>query len=118
MQAALPAEVPVDRPVVQHTPGPWSVASFRSADNSDDLIATVAVVGEFVVGPQFDHPHQTNYENHGSDASDAAVISDAPDMPASLLAYDRWADAVACRDPELEAIRRQMRAAIAKAKGG
>jgi hypothetical protein len=35
----------------------------------------------------------------------------------ALQAYERWADKTICRDPELAAIRAQMRAAIARATG-
>jgi hypothetical protein len=39
------------------------------------------------------------------------------ELLAALKAYDAWADKTICKDPELKAIRDQMRAAIAKAEG-
>lgn len=42
-------------------------------------------------------------------------IEAAPDLLEALLLYEAWADKTTCRDAELAAIRKRMRAAIAKA---
>lgn len=41
----------------------------------------------------------------------------APDMLAALQSYEAWADKTICKDVELSGIRKQIRAAIARATG-
>jgi hypothetical protein len=46
-----------------------------------------------------------------------AMKAQRDELLAALKDYDAWADKTICKDPELKAIRDQMRAAIAKAEG-
>ena len=45
------------------------------------------------------------------------LIAAAPELLEALEAYDAWTDKTFCTEPELKAIRNQIRAAINKATG-
>lgn len=105
----------------KHTPGPWGVATWPADGPVECLIATVAFVGDCVVGPEFENAHSVNYERHGSVEADARLIAAAPELLAALREMrdrcemrDRW-------EPECDAADRRMldaaNAAIAKATG-
>jgi hypothetical protein len=67
-----------------HTPGPWGYAEHKGRESPP--IATVAVVEEWIVGPEFDDPNMVCYDDHGSAEADAKLISAAPELLAALKA--------------------------------
>lgn len=64
----------------QHTEAPWAYAKC----DSDTGIATVCIVGDFVVGPDHGSPGMASYDNHGTDEADARLIAAAPELLAAL----------------------------------
>ena len=96
---------------MSYTPGPWTD---ESPDESQWGVydAHGQSIGQaHQIKPMKDDPYQTER------TANARLMAAAPELLAALKAYDAWADKTICKDPELKAIRDQMRAAIAKAEG-
>ena len=96
----------------KHTPGPWKShfdeAYFVTGPDLGRVAMMMNLKGALGLGGR---------RSGSESAANCRLIAAAPDMLAALQAYDAWADKVLCRDSELSIVRRQMRAAIAKATG-
>ena len=78
-------EGPVERRVMQHTPGPWVTERDRDPPSRPE-IATVAWVADWCVGiPTPGYPGG-NYRDaeYGTNEADARLIAAAPDLLAAL----------------------------------
>lgn len=105
-----------------HTRSPWVA---RRDDTA--RVATVAIVGEWVVGPEFESPEMADYSDHGTDEADAKLIAAAPtllrivQMVANLGEYRELVEAMAAplrtheRESFIKLFREEARAAIAEA---
>ena len=100
----------------KHTPGTWTASPWTSTKRGEVIAAGWNITAGGHLVPMAFHACIDD-DNSEADAN-AHLMAAAPCLLAALQAYDRWADAVVCRDPELAAIRQQMRAAIAKAAPG
>jgi len=65
-----------------------------------------------------DHIPQVEAELAETSEKLHAMLVDVDALLEACAAYSEWADKTVCTDPELRAIRQQMRAAIARVKGG
>ena len=109
LEASKASQANAKRENATHTPGPWVVhptthhPAVRSVGTSDTGPRRICTVGSMNGNPV--------------DKKNARLIAGAPEMLEALKAYEAWADKTICKDVELSGIRKQIRAAIARATG-
>ena len=122
LEASKASQAKAKRENAKHTPGPWTKADRLNGPwwhiSSDHTIggnrclsgkqAIACVHGESKKGSA---AYAEMFE------ANARLIAAAPEMLDALKAYEAWADKTICKDVELSGIRKQIRAAIARATG-
>ena len=103
LEASKASQAKAKRENAKHTPGPWRATEKTiTAPETEDRLGMECRL----------------YGGNGSDnRANARLIAGAPEMLEALKAYEAWADKTICKDVELSGIRKQIRAAIARATG-
>lgn len=102
----------------KHTPGPWHWprdSNYLCPVNPDPDLGAVSEI--LYADGGYGFLGRSNADTLAELEADRRLIAAAPDLLEALQAYDAWADKTPPKDPELKALREQMRAAIAKATG-
>ena len=111
MEASKASQAQAKRENAKHTPGPWEAAIQPGCH---------AVIASLSGGPKAVAIIGNNTPDDGNEPmrfANARLIAGAPEMLEALKAYEAWADKTICKDVELSGIRKQIRAAIARATG-
>ena len=106
LEASKASQAKVKRENAKHTPGPWMVEPLGSA-----CFEVKCECGYFIATC-----HDGVRGDRNADVN-ARLIAGAPEMLEALKAYEAWADKTICKDVDLSGIRKQIRAAIARATG-
>ena len=109
LEASRVSQAQAKRENAKHTPGPWLAKPTGPWDGWDGWSVEDAS-GSVVCDA---HGSQLS----GTREANARLIAGAPEMLEALKAYEAWADKTICKDVELSGIRKQIRAAIARATG-
>ena len=111
LAASKASQANAKRENAKHTPGPWEAAIQPGCH---------AVIASLSGGPKAVAIIGNNTPDDGNEPmrfANARLIAGAPEMLEALKAYEAWADKTICKDVELSGIRKQIRAAIARATG-
>ena len=111
LEASKASQSNAKRENAKHTPGPWEAAIQPGCH---------AVIASLSGGPKAVAIIGNNTPDDGNEPmrfANARLIAGAPEMLEALKAYEAWADKTICKDVELSGIRKQIRAAIARATG-
>ena len=111
LEASKASQAKAKRENAKHTPGPWEAAIQPGCH---------AVIASLSGGPKAVAIIGNNTPDDGNEPmrfANARLIAGAPEMLEALKAYEAWADKTICKDVELSGIRKQIRAAIARATG-
>lgn len=112
---------PVDRRVIQHTPGPWKLGEFDEPLGYDCMTAGVRCGNAVLDGSDYGQKRcgEIAPEAKARMLADAALIAAAPDLLEALIEMEREKSDYMLRNnlgnPAGETTNRMARAAIAKA---